>query len=276
MPEGHTIHRLARDHGEAIANQGITVSSPQGRFDSALVAGRKIVAVEAWGKHLFYRFGGRPTRFVHVHLGLFGKFYRHVTETTPRATTRMRLRTEKTTLDLVGPTACEVLSRAQVDVLCARLGVDPLRDDADLDAAAEALHRRKTPIGALLLDQSVVSGIGNVYRAEILFLHRLHPSALGSQIPVASLRALLETTRQLLRRGVENNRIITVSGATLKTPREKMLYVYKRKACKQCGEKVVSTTSGGRALYFCPGCQPQPLAKPVATLRATRASGTRR
>ncbi|MEO6953456.1 MAG: DNA-formamidopyrimidine glycosylase family protein [Polyangia bacterium] len=271
MPEGHTIHRLARDHGEAIANRPITVSSPQGRFDAALVAGKKIVAVEAWGKHLFYRFGGRPARFVHVHLGLFGKFFRHATETTPRATTRMRLATRETTIDLVGPTACEVLDRAEVDLLCARLGVDPLRDDADLDAAAEALHDRRTPIGALLLDQSVVSGIGNVYRAEILFLHRLHPATLGSEIPVRELRALLETTRQLLRRGVENNRIITVSGATLKTPRDEMLYVYKRKACKHCGEKIASVTSGGRALYYCQRCQPV-----AGMLSAKKGRGTRR
>ena len=257
MPEGHTIHRLARDHRAAIMNRPVTVTSPQGRFDAAAVDGKKLLSVEAWGKHLFYRFGGRPARFVHVHLGLFGKFYRHAaTPPSPRSTTRMRLSTPDATLDLVGPTACEVLGRADVDRLCARLGVDPLRDDADLDAAAAALHRRKTPIGALLLDQKVVSGIGNVYRAEILFLHRLHPATLGSEIGIDELRAVLETTRQLLRRGVEHNRIITVSGATPRMPREKLLYVYKRKSCKQCGEQISSTTSGGRTLYFCPGCQP--------------------
>ena len=257
MPEGHTIHRLALDHAAALAGRVVHVSSPQGRFDPERVDGKKLVRVEAWGKHLVYVFGGRPARYVHVHLGLFGKFYRHTeTAPAPRSTTRMRIVAPKVTIDLVGPTACEVLDRAGVDLLYSRLGVDPLRDDADLDAGAASLHRRKTPIGALLLDQKVVAGIGNVYRAEILFLHRMHPATLASDVSKAELRALLETTRQLLRRGVENNRIITVSGATLKSPREKMLHVYKRRACKHCGEKIVSMVSGGRTLYYCPSCQP--------------------
>jgi endonuclease-8 len=254
VPEGHTIHRLARDHLRALGGQTLRVTSPQGRFDASLVDGRKLCDIEAYGKHLVYVFAGRPRRFVHVHLGLFGKYRTHADEDLVRPSVRMRL-SGKVTIDLAGPTACEVIDRPQVDLLYARLGVDPLRDDADLDAAAEALHRRKTPLGALLLDQSVVSGIGNVYRAEILFLHRLHPSTLGSEVGTKELRALLETTRRLLRIGVETNRILTVEGATAKMRRDQALYVYKQRACKRCKAKIETTTSGGRTLYFCPRCQ---------------------
>ena len=257
MPEGHTIHRLARDQLHALGGQKLRVSSPQGRFDASLVDGRKLTDIEAYGKHLVYVFAGRPRRYVHVHLGLFGKYRTHADADLVRPSVRMRLSGE-VTIDLAGPTACEVLDRPAVDLLYARLGVDPLRDDADLDAGADALHRRRTPLGALLLDQSVISGIGNVYRAEILFLHRLHPSVLGSEVSKKKLRALLDTTRRLLQIGVETNRILTVEGATAKMRRDQALYVYKQGKCKRCKAKIETTTSGGRTLYFCPRCQLPP------------------
>ena len=256
MPEGHTIHRHARDQAIDLVGKRVGVASPQGRFDVGDLAGKKLLRIEPYGKHLVYVFGGRREQFVHVHLGLFGRFFRHVGEApAPRATTRMRLAVDQITLDLVGPTACERLTRAELDLLLARLGTDPLRPDADLDACAERVAKRRTPIGAALLDQSLIAGIGNVYRAEILFLHGVHPSTPASQIPVATHLAMLKTARQLLRRGVELGRIVTVSGATKRTPKREALYVYKRAACKTCGEKIATLTVGARTIYFCPACQ---------------------
>ncbi|MEM6331080.1 MAG: DNA-formamidopyrimidine glycosylase family protein, partial [Planctomycetota bacterium] len=76
MPEGHTIHRLARDHNRDLAGQKLRVSSPQGRFEegAAQLDGRKLIDVDAHGKHLGYRFTGGHV--VHIHLGLYGKFRR--------------------------------------------------------------------------------------------------------------------------------------------------------------------------------------------------------
>ncbi|MFZ9450154.1 MAG: DNA-formamidopyrimidine glycosylase family protein, partial [Alphaproteobacteria bacterium] len=74
MPEGHTIHRAARDHGAMLAGRRLRVTSPQGRFaeGAARLDGRKCLAIEAFGKHLLYRFAGGEA--LHVHLGLFGMF----------------------------------------------------------------------------------------------------------------------------------------------------------------------------------------------------------
>ena len=74
MPEGHTIHRIAREHRSHFVGDDVRVSSPQGRFvDAERLTGRALRAVEAYGKHLFYEFDGR--RYVHVHLGLFGRVW---------------------------------------------------------------------------------------------------------------------------------------------------------------------------------------------------------
>lgn len=236
--------------------QKLSVSSPQGRFDADGIDGRKLARVDAYGKHLVYVFAGRPERYVHVHLGLFGRFYCHVgAPPMPRPTTRMRLLRAGLSFDLVGPTACEQLSRAELDRLLARLGPDPLREDADLESAAERLSRCKKAIGAALLDQSLVAGVGNVYRAEILFLHKIHPARAAKDIAEKEHLAMLLTARQLLERGVELGRIVTVSGAGKRPPRGEAVYVYKRSACKNCGERIHQITVGARPIYFCPACQ---------------------
>jgi len=75
VPEGHTIHRLAREHTRLLKGQALAVSSPQGRFEAgaARLSGRVLRRVEPYGKHLWYHFAGEPDP-LHVHLGLYGKF----------------------------------------------------------------------------------------------------------------------------------------------------------------------------------------------------------
>ncbi len=264
MPEGHTIHRAARDHARDFAGKSVRVTSPQGRFDpTALVDAEgwaRLKRVEAYGKHLFYVF--EPRRIVHVHLGLFGKFHRRRSPApAPRSTTRMRLEGEAITLDLVGPTACELLSAKGMRELTARLGPDPLRDDADPAPFLEYLARSTTPIGTVLLDQSKICGVGNVYRAEILHLLRLHPDTPCSAIAPERCRELWSLIVGLLRRGVEEKRIVTTRGLELAKPRERVprsesTYVYGRAACRTCGDRVVRDTLRARTIHWCETCQP--------------------
>ena len=129
MPEGHTLHRLARSQRRQFVGLPIAVSSPQGRFDAALVDGRVLDSVTAHGKHLFAAFGDR---IVHVHLGLFGKYASGTGDPPePQGAVRMRWVAESGWSDLRGPTACEVLSPSEVDAIIARLGPDPLRAGSD-------------------------------------------------------------------------------------------------------------------------------------------------
>ena len=266
MPEGHTIHRAARDHARDFAGQRLRITSPQGRFDADSLVdddGRVgLRRVEAHGKHLFYDFG--PKRVVHVHLGLFGKFHRRRSPAPPpRSTTRLRLEGEAFTLDLVGPTACELVTPKQRRELTARLGPDPLRDDADPEPFFAYLARSKSAIGAVLLDQSRICGVGNVYRAEVLHLLRMHPETPASALASDRVRELWQLIAGLLRRGVEEKRIVTTRGLELARPRERVprsesTYVYGRASCRTCGEQVVRYTLRARTVHCCETCQPLP------------------
>lgn len=264
MPEGHTIHRLARDQNRLLKGKVVRVSSPQGRFaaDAALVDGQKLLDVSAFGKHLFYEWGDGSIG--HVHLGLFGKFktYRTAEPPPPRGEVRMRLVTDGATIDLSGPTACMIGDEDDRQRIVRRLGPDPLRRDSDPGLAFDRISRSRQPIGALLLDQSVIAGVGNVYRAEALFVTGIHPSRPGMGCEQVELDALWMTVTAMLRQGVKDNRIITVDRRALDLPvtgrirRGEATYVYHRDSCLRCGSAIQTVTLGGRSCYFCPTCQP--------------------
>ena len=267
MPEGHTIHRIARDHNRLLAGRPLRVTSPQGRFtdDAQRVDGAVLDDIEAFGKHLFYHWD--TGEIGHVHLGLFGKYriFRGDDAPEPRGALRMRLETlddaEPVTIDLRGPTACTVGPPDDRERIVARLGPDPLRRDADPDRVIARIGRSRAPIGGLLLDQAVVAGIGNVYRAELLFVHGIHPQRPGKECSSEELRGIWDTTVTWLTAGVKANRIVTVDRSELdlpkgkRIPRREATYVYKRDRCLRCSSAITSAEVANRTCYYCPGCQ---------------------
>ena len=189
MPEGHTIARIALDHSKLLVGREVRVSSPQGRFsaDAARVDGATLSGLTGYGKHLFYRWSTGEVG--HVHLGLFGKFRVQRTPESPEpiGQVRMRLQTEPgddrddyVTIDLAGPTACTIDPPTVRKEILARLGPDPIRRGSKPDAMIQRISRSNRGIGDLLMDQSVVAGIGNVYRAEALFVAGIHPLRPGT------------------------------------------------------------------------------------------------
>ncbi len=271
MPEGHTIHRLAKDHAKDLGGRIVEVTSPQGRMTdgAALVNGLVLKRIEAYGKHLFYRYGSSsPKRAttIHVHLGLFGKFTRHSGPAPlPRETVRMRMAVNGLSIDLVGPTDCRVLQLDDQRAIRDRLGPDPLRDDADPEMAWARLHRRRSTIGEALMDQKVMAGVGNVYRAESLFVHGIHPNRPANGITKYEFDALWTTICAMLTNGVKDKRIITVAPDELQlfgVPRSKLrgkeaVYVYKKDLCLRCQTPISRWDLAGRWAYACPTCQPE-------------------
>lgn len=274
MPEGHTLHRLARDLSHAFAGRTVRAGSPQGRFadSAALVDASVLESAEAWGKHLFIEFAGE--RFVHVHLGLYGKFAVHAgVDAVPEPVGEVRLRLvaaqhPASYADLRGATTCALLTRAQRDAVIARIGPDPLRADADWTRAWERVRRSRSSIGALLMDQSVLAGVGNVYRAEVLFRHRIDPLRAGSTLRVSQFKAIWDDLVELMAAGVEVNRIDTVRDqhtpeAMGRPPRVDdhggEVYVYRRagRPCHVCGTGVRTEVLAARNLFWCPRCQPR-------------------
>jgi endonuclease-8 len=264
VPEGHTIHRLARDLASDLAGATVRAASPQGRFadGAAAIDGRVLERADAHGKHLFLEHEGDLV--VHVHLGLYGTFRRFAHPMpVPVGALRLRLEGAEVGWDLRGATACDLLGRDGKAAIVARLGPDPLRRDADPERVWAALGRRRSSIGQALLDQSVLSGIGNVYRAEVLFAHGIHPLVPANEIDRPVWDAMWAWLVAALRRGVKERRIVTVDPREVGKPRSRMTvaesrYVYKQTACLRCGTPVRRWDLAGRWAYACEHCQPLP------------------
>ncbi len=268
MPEGHTIHRLAQDLKASLEGSRLKVSSPQGRFeDAVLLDGRMLTAATAIGKHLFLFFG---TLCVHIHLGLFGRFrLQRAPFLPPRGAVRLHLEGDSVCWSLSGPTVCECIDDEAFHALKARLGADPLSTGSRPKGAWFQFHRSKRGVGAALLDQRLFAGIGNVYRAELLFLTGLHPETRCCDIDKSTFEKLWRLAVKLLKQGVKYKRIVTVAGATKSAPKREAVYVYKRRLCRVCETAIAQLQSANRTLYFCPHCQSAPTL-PEKPLRARR------
>ena len=267
MPEGHVVHRLARRTGRAFSGTRPHVTSPQGRFDEGarLVDATAFNGADAYGKHLLWHF--EPDRSVHVHLGLYGKVSMGAGAPPPVVgEVRLRIVTPEHHLDLRGPSACDLLGPPEVAALVDRLGPDPIRRDADPERAWDRLHRSRAPVATVLMDQRVFAGVGNIFRAEVLFRARLAPMRSGRDVGRDRFDAMWSDLVHLMRAGVRSGRIDTVRpehepAAMGRPPRVDRhggeVYVYRRGGmpCLVCGSRVRSTELAGRTLYWCPRCQ---------------------
>ncbi len=328
MPEGHSVHRIARQFGLHFVGKHVAASSPQGRFaeGARMIDGHLMTDAKAVGKQMFLEF--EHGLWLRVHLGMYGAwdFSGEITadatiasangrigQTNQRGTVvgsfedslssigaprrtrlrmaeqetlrqaqgadavlesfppepigavRVRLLTDVTCADLRGPTACEVLEADEVQAVIDKLGPDPLvdRGRAAEDRFTATVLRKPTPIGLLLMDQSVVSGIGNVYRAELLFRARLNPHTPGRDLTEEIVRALWKDWSKLLKIGVETGQMLTMDGlrgaareAALASRADRH-WVYHRAGlpCRVCGTSILMEEIGGRKLYWCPVCQ---------------------
>jgi endonuclease-8/formamidopyrimidine-DNA glycosylase len=268
MPEGHTIHRLAAEHLRMFGGLAVSASSPQGRFAEGArwLDGRVLTAADAHGKHLLLGFDDERT--LHVHLGIYGKYvFGEGPVPAPVGLVRLRLVGGGYYADLRGPNACALLEPGDVKLLRDRLGPDPLRGDADPEVAWRRISRSRTPVAVLLMDQSVVAGPGNIYRAEVLFRQGVDPRLPGRLLTAERWAAIWGDLVLLMAEGVRAGRIDTVRPehtpeAMGRPPRVDghggEVYVYRRagQPCLVCGTPVAVAELAGRNLFWCPGCQP--------------------
>lgn len=296
MPEGHTIHRVARLFTDTFVGHRLRVSSPQGRFadGAALLDQHTPLAASAHGKHFFLTFD--HDLILNVHLGMYGAWTLGGDETftaasslgaprkigeqeiargqgdattdagppTPRPTTRVRLVTDHGWADLVGASVCRVQTPEEMADTIAAMGPDPLGSEPGADAFLRHCAATRTAIGAVLMDQSRVAGIGNIYRAEGLFRAGLDPYRPANEVDEDTLRSLWDDEVFLMRLGVEHGRIITTSpqhrpGVEISDAwPEHAYYVYQRQGmtCRVCGtDSIVVSSMAQRKLYRCTVCQ---------------------
>jgi endonuclease VIII len=331
MPEGHSVHRIARQFDRNFVGKALRASSPQGRFaeGAAVLDRREAVSVQAVGKQMFLEFEGAI--WLRVHLGLYGAWdfageilvdptiasaNGRMGQTNQRGTVvdeeilddagenslasigaprrtrvhvrmseqtkgladedmewpppvvgqvRLRLLTDITAADLRGPTACVLQTPEEMLATVAKLGPDPLVGDPteNEERFVRAVRKTQTVIALLLMDQSVVSGIGNVYRAEMLYRQRLNPHTPGRQVPEDVVRALWHDWVRLLAIGVETGQMMTMDDLSPEEYRAAMAsrddrhWVYHRAGlpCRVCGTEIALEELGARKLYWCPRCQ---------------------
>jgi endonuclease-8 len=293
VPEGNEIHRWAERHAAAFAGKAVLIDGPQGRFlDSDVLCGRKLLGIRVVGKHLGYDFG--KDRILHIHLGLQGDF----TEGSgplPEVKGALRLRMWSAAkvkrapvpgvskrhawyssddgtghlqpeqiawVELRGPMDCSVWTNAQWDALLERLGPDPLNGDGP-GKAIKRIAKSKKAIGMLLMEQDVMAGVGNIYRAELLFRARQSPFTPGRDVSADVVKMMWREAGPLMRAGMVDRRIVTTLAKDRDHTRGKVRvgdehYVYRRNGqpCRVCGEKVMKMEGfAGRNLFWCPACQ---------------------
>ncbi len=181
----------------------------------------------------------------------------------PVGQVRVRILTASAVADLRGPTVCEVVSPARVAEIRDDLGPDPLVDTKGEDRFLARVKRTGTPIGRALMNQKIVAGIGNVYRAEMLFRARLSPYLVANTLPDETLRALWTDWVGLLKIGVKTGQMLTMDGLTparkraALAHREDRHWVYRRagEPCRICGTPITLDIMEARKLYFCRNCQ---------------------
>lgn len=270
MPEGHTVHRTANDFNSKLKGQQVEVDSPQGRFSASasLISGSRLLKATAVGKQLFLRFDNAQT--LRIHLGIYGKWRWYTVNSLdelpePKGEIRARFRAATARgvvlAELRGPTVCELLSEHEVESVLARLGADPLNPDpegTEFERFASRVMKSSKSIGLLLMDQSVISGIGNVYRAEILFRAGVNPHLPGRDLRREQVAELWRDAVMLLSVGVKRGVMITRDEHLKKDPgKEHRNFVYKREGepCRVCGHRITIELAASRKLYWCTSCQ---------------------
>ena len=141
--------------------------------------------------------------------------------------------------------------------LIGRIGPDVLRTDANPDFAFEKISRSKAPIGRLIMDQSVMAGIGNIYRSETLWRQAIHPETPGKAINRQTFDQIWDDARTLLAIGVERNAIITVFDGQLPKKRYgEKFNIFGKASCPKCEGVIRRFEINGRRTFVCDTCQP--------------------
>jgi len=255
VPEGDTIYALARRLHEVLADATLTHTDFRvPRWALTDLSGGRVTAVRSVGKHLFMdveRHDGSAVS-IHSHLKMEGAWDVHRLGTRwrrPGHSARVVLRAGDTEAVGFNLGVLEVVADPAAAV--AHLGPDLLGDDWDPDLAVTNLAADPdTLVGAALLDQRLLAGVGNVFRSEICFLLRVSPYTRTGDV---DLPAVVQTARRLL----WDNRVRSVRCTTGVLIRGKELWVYgrDRKPCRRCGETIVRSDLDGRVVYMCPRCQ---------------------
>lgn len=267
MPEGDTVWNTARLLAEALDGRTLTRSDFRvPRLAATDLSGWTVVESACRGKHLLLRLSGPGSgrhMTLHSHLRMEGSWrtYRRGARWTggPAHLIRVALHTNDFTAVGYHLHDLALVPTDEEHTLVGHLGPDLLGPDWDPDEAVRRLMQQPDrPIGEALLDQRMAAGIGNMYRAEVLFLRGVHPLTPVERVP--DLPRLLDLARRLMKSNLGRFGQVTTGD----TRRGYQHWVYGRagEPCRRCGTRVqraeLGPTAQERTVYWCPSCQPEP------------------
>mmetsp|Transcript_18749 Transcript_18749/g.75330 ORF Transcript_18749/g.75330 Transcript_18749/m.75330 type:complete len:544 (-) Transcript_18749:1984-3615(-) len=263
MVEGHQVHRVAISHRKRLLNSVVAASSPNGKFadGASAISGKTLARIEAHGKNLFYFFGndGKPRSdlvVVHIHFGMSGRFTLfNAPGPEPGVNVRLKLTTSNTEAYL-SSMICQHGGLELYDEKVNKLGEDPLREDAVSERFWEKVRSSKKSIGLMLMDQTAIAGVGNIYRAEILFRAGVHPEQPSNTLSREQFDRVWRESVLLLQRGVKTGSILTVDPAENLPEPWKRRYIYNHSECPRCHGVIRSWEISKRRAYACETCQP--------------------
>jgi formamidopyrimidine-DNA glycosylase len=263
MPEGDTVWLSAKRMHAALAGRPLTACDLRvPRLATVDLVGRTVREVASRGKHMLIRVEGGWTLHTHFKMEGSWRIFRSGQRWAggPDHQIRAVLGNEQWTAVGYRLAVVELLRTTAEDEAVGHLGPDVLGADWDADEAVRRLARApERTIGEALLDQRNLAGIGNLYKAELLFLRGVHPWTPVDQ--VEDLRALVELGRRLL--VANKDRWDQVTTGDLRRGRQHYVYGRRGEPCRRCGAPIARAQQGQdsldeRVTYWCPRCQPAP------------------
>ncbi|MEI6625721.1 MAG: bifunctional DNA-formamidopyrimidine glycosylase/DNA-(apurinic or apyrimidinic site) lyase [Thermoleophilia bacterium] len=283
LPEVETVRRRLEPHvaGRRLTQVEVRDAKLVGRDDPRRVeerlTGRTILAIDRRGKYLLFRLDGEETLI--SHLRMTGNWLL-CADDEPRFTRAVLTFSDSTLVAYADARrfgTWDLLTNDETAVyLAARLGPEPIASDFDGAVLKAAFAGRRAPVKALLLDQRLVAGVGNIYADEALHAACIHPDTPAGRLRQPQLDRLAATTREALEEGIR------AQGASISDFRDpeggygsmqERFRVYGRdgEPCIVCGSEIIKSRCAGRGTHVCLTCQPKPrrsgMPRPKRTLK---------
>ena len=252
MPEGDTIHRVARKiHVALVGREMERADAPHPRSPihnrSGELAGRTLERAEARGKHLLLHFSG--DRVIHSHLGMSGRWFVQADGRLPYGKPWLLLTSGRAVANMSGGKILRLVSssRARNDPALLQLGPDPLRLEFNSEEATARLlaYEQSAGVGEALNDQSLIAGIGNVIRIEACFLPKVSPWRKVGDLSEGEARGIVDAASLVMETSMKRG------------SRPKQIYGRSRRPCPRCGGRILAHGQGddNRLTYWCESCQ---------------------
>jgi len=252
MPEGDTIHRVARKiHVALVGREMERADAPHPRSPihnrSGELAGRTLERAEARGKHLLLHFSG--DRVIHSHLGMSGRWFVQADGRLPYGKPWLLLTSGRAVANMSGGKILRLVSssRARNDPALLQLGPDPLRPEFNSEEATARLlaYEQSAGVGEALNDQSLIAGIGNVIRIEACFLPKVSPWRKVGDLSEGEARGIVDAASWVMETSMKRG------------SRPKQIYGRSRRPCPRCGGRILAHGQGddNRLTYWCESCQ---------------------